>query len=64
MTVESVQTPEETEIRALYKQLLDSWNKHSAPNLRPCEEDGNQIGFDGSQVNGQQISNLISARSR
>ena len=54
MTIESVQTPEETEIRALHKQLLDSWNKHSAQEFAALfEEDGNQIGFDGSQVNGR-----------
>ena len=54
MTVESVQTPEETEIRALHKQLLDSWNRHGAQEFAALfEEDGNQIGFDGSQVNGR-----------
>jgi uncharacterized protein (TIGR02246 family) len=45
---------EENEVRALYTQLLDSWNKRSAADFAALfEEDGNQVGFDGSQINGQ-----------
>lgn len=40
------------EVHALYHQLLDSWNIRDAgrfPNL--FEDNGNSIGFDGSQMN-------------
>ncbi|QPA32928.1 SgcJ/EcaC family oxidoreductase [Thermaerobacillus caldiproteolyticus] len=45
---------QETEIRALYQQLLDGWNKRSADAMaEPFAEDGELIGFDGSQVIGK-----------
>jgi uncharacterized protein (TIGR02246 family) len=54
MNPQTIQKAEETEVRALYKQLLDSWNKRNAADFAALfEEDGNQIGFDGSQVNGR-----------
>jgi uncharacterized protein (TIGR02246 family) len=54
MNLESYKTTDEGEIGALYSQLLDSWNKRNAADFAALfEEDGNQIGFDGSQVNGQ-----------
>jgi uncharacterized protein (TIGR02246 family) len=38
-------------VRELYKQSLDSWNRHNDADFAALfEEDGNQIGFDGSQV--------------
>jgi uncharacterized protein (TIGR02246 family) len=45
---------QETEVRALYQQLLDGWNKRSADAMaEPFAEDGELIGFDGSQVIGK-----------
>jgi uncharacterized protein (TIGR02246 family) len=45
---------DDTEIRALYQQLLDGWNKRSADAMaEPFAEDGELIGFDGSQLEGQ-----------
>jgi uncharacterized protein (TIGR02246 family) len=45
---------QDTEIRALYQQLLDGWNKRSADAMaEPFAEDGELIGFDGSQVTGK-----------
>jgi uncharacterized protein (TIGR02246 family) len=49
-----IQKAVETEVRDLYKQLLDSWNRRNAADFAALfEADGNQIGFDGSQVNGR-----------
>lgn len=54
MNQKAIQKAEETEVRTLYKQLLDSWNQRNATDFAALfEEDGNQIGFDGSQVNGR-----------
>jgi uncharacterized protein (TIGR02246 family) len=45
---------DETEIRALYQQLLEGWNKRSADAMaEPFAEDGEVIGFDGSQLVGR-----------
>jgi uncharacterized protein (TIGR02246 family) len=45
---------DDTEIRALYQQLLDGWNKRSADAMaEPFAEDGELIGFDGSQLERQ-----------
>jgi len=42
-------SPDEIEVRALYRQMLDGWNKHSADAFAaPFAEDGDAIGFDGS----------------
>jgi len=44
----------EDEVRKLYQDLLDHWNKRSAPDLAGLfAEDGNLIGFDGSPINGR-----------
>ncbi len=44
----------EAEIRALYQQLLGNWNKRQGEAYAALfAEDGNLIGFDGSQVNGR-----------
>lgn len=54
MNSRSFQTTDESEVRGLYNQLLDSWNKCNAADFAArFEADGNQIGFDGSQVNGR-----------
>lgn len=45
---------DETEICALYQQLLEGWNKRSADDMAdPFLEDGELIGFDGSQILGR-----------
>src|SRR6266567_3182185 len=47
-------SPAEVEVRALYRQLLDGWNKRSADAFAvPFAEDGDVIGFDGSQMTGR-----------
>jgi len=48
------QTQSESQVQELYRDLLDAWNKRDAQAFAALyEEDGNQIGFDGSQMNGQ-----------
>src|SRR5215203_4993237 len=38
-------------IRRLYEQMLIAWNQQDAPAMAACfEEDGNLVGFDGSQA--------------
>jgi uncharacterized protein (TIGR02246 family) len=45
---------DEAAIRALYQQLLDSWNRRNAHDFAAIvAEDGNLVGFDGSQINGR-----------
>ena len=47
------QTQAESQVHELYRELLDAWNKRDAQVFAALyEEDGNQIGFDGSQMNG------------
>jgi uncharacterized protein (TIGR02246 family) len=42
------------EVSSLYQKILDSWNKHSATDFAALFfEDGNVVGFDGSQMNGR-----------
>jgi uncharacterized protein (TIGR02246 family) len=44
----------ETEVRALYRQILDGWNRASAEEFAaPFAEDGEVVGFDGSQSTGR-----------
>lgn len=44
----------ESEVRALYQQLLAGWNKRNAHEFAALfAEDGHVIGFDGSQYNGR-----------
>lgn len=44
----------ESEVRALYQQLLAGWNKRNAHEFAAMfAEDGHVIGFDGSQYNGR-----------
>jgi uncharacterized protein (TIGR02246 family) len=48
------QTQSESQVQELYRDLLDAWNKRDAQAFAALyEEAGNQIGFDGSQMNGQ-----------
>jgi uncharacterized protein (TIGR02246 family) len=43
------------EVRALYQQLLDGWNTRNANGMAaPFAEDGEVIGFDGSEMTGRQ----------
>ena len=47
-------SPDESAVRALYQQLLDSWNKRRADSFAALfAVDGYSIGFDGSQLIGQ-----------
>ena len=47
-------SPDESEVRELYRQMLDGWNKRSADAFAaPFAEDGESIGFDGSQLVGR-----------
>jgi uncharacterized protein (TIGR02246 family) len=46
--------PDEPAIRNLYHQLLAGWNRRKAGELAALfAEDGQQVGFDGSQYNGR-----------
>jgi uncharacterized protein (TIGR02246 family) len=52
---------DENEVRALYRQCLDGWNKRNADAMaEPFSEDAELIGFDGSQYLGKEemVSNL------
>ena len=45
---------DETEVRALYRQLLSGWNRRSADAIAESfVEDGDAIGFDGSELKGR-----------
>ncbi|MDB5200153.1 MAG: SgcJ/EcaC family oxidoreductase [Chitinophagaceae bacterium] len=45
---------DEQEVRNIYKDLLNAWNNNSASSFAKLfASDGNTIGFDGSQMNGQ-----------
>ncbi len=53
----------EDEIRALYHAMIDGWNRKSAEGFAaPFAEDGESIGFDGSQTVGQ--ANIVSDLQR
>lgn len=46
--------PDEAAVRALYEAMLAGWNKHDAQaQAAPFAEDGEVIGFDGSQMSGR-----------
>jgi uncharacterized protein (TIGR02246 family) len=53
----STMTPlsfDETEVCTLYQRIIDAWNKHDATAYAaPFAEDGEVIGFDGSQMVGR-----------
>ena len=45
---------DEAEIRALYQQMLESWNRRDAEAMAAAfAEDGESIGFDGSVMTGR-----------
>ncbi len=45
----------EDDIRSLYRSLLDAWNRRNAEEFAALyEQDGISIGFDGSQMKGQE----------
>jgi uncharacterized protein (TIGR02246 family) len=47
-------SPDEVEVRELYRQILDGWNKRNAEAFAvPFAVDGESIGFDGSQLVGR-----------
>jgi uncharacterized protein (TIGR02246 family) len=53
-------SPDEIEVRELYRQMLDGWNKRSTGAfVAPIAEDGDLIGFDGSQLIGR--AEIVSA---
>jgi uncharacterized protein (TIGR02246 family) len=44
----------EQEIKQLYQQLLEGWNRRSAADMAALfTQNGSVVGFDGSQMNGQ-----------
>jgi uncharacterized protein (TIGR02246 family) len=44
----------EQSVRLLYQQMLDGWNRRNAAEIAGLyTEDGNIVGFDGSQMNGR-----------
>jgi uncharacterized protein (TIGR02246 family) len=47
-------SPDQAAISALYHQLLDSWNRRNAHDFAAIvADDGNLVGFDGSQIDGR-----------
>ncbi len=51
---QDVPSSDEMEIRTLYRQMLDGWNQRNADAFAaPFAEDGEVIGFDGSQMTGR-----------
>jgi uncharacterized protein (TIGR02246 family) len=46
--------PDEIEVRELYRRMLEGWNERNAAAFAaPFAEDGESIGFDGSQLVGK-----------
>jgi uncharacterized protein (TIGR02246 family) len=51
---QSLPPADDTQVRALYSHMLDAWNKRDADAIAALfAEDGNLVGFDGSQLNGR-----------
>ncbi|MDQ2975612.1 MAG: SgcJ/EcaC family oxidoreductase [Acidobacteriota bacterium] len=51
---------DETEVKALYRQLLECWNHRDAAAFAALyEQDGACVGFDGSQMNGRPEIELV-----
>ncbi len=47
-------SPDESEVREFYRQMLDGWNNRSAYAFTVLSEwDGESIGFDGSPLVGR-----------
>ncbi|MGH7231061.1 MAG: SgcJ/EcaC family oxidoreductase [Nitrospiraceae bacterium] len=61
MSVQTVELPTsnsigEADIRALYQQLMDGWNRSSGEAFAaPFTEDGDFIAFDGTHVKGRHV---------
>jgi uncharacterized protein (TIGR02246 family) len=54
MTTEPNIVTDENEVGLLYQELLKRWNKRRASEMTDLfAEDGNLVGFDGSQINGR-----------
>jgi uncharacterized protein (TIGR02246 family) len=54
MSVKSIDPAADKEIRELYRQLLEAWDKRNARDFALLfAPDGNIVGFDGTQVFGQ-----------
>ena len=54
MTREPNIVTDEKEVGLLYQELLKRWNKRKASEMTDLfAEDGNLVGFDGSQINGR-----------
>jgi uncharacterized protein (TIGR02246 family) len=54
MTREPNIVTDEKEVSLLYQELLKRWNKRRASEMTDLfTEDGNLVGFDGSQINGR-----------
>ena len=54
MTREPNIVTDEKEVSLLYQELLKRWNKRRASEMTDLStEDGNLVGFDGSQINGR-----------
>ena len=50
----SLQVADETAVKSLYKAIIDGWNRREAAAMAaPFAEDGEMIGFDGSQIKGR-----------
>jgi uncharacterized protein (TIGR02246 family) len=50
----SLDAPDDARIDALYRQLLDSWNRRDADAFAALfDDEGQSIGFDGSPMSGQ-----------
>ncbi|MGZ3600819.1 MAG: SgcJ/EcaC family oxidoreductase [Ktedonobacterales bacterium] len=51
----STLSPDESAVRTLYQQVLNGWNAHNGDAFAtPFTEDGETIGFDGSQLIGKE----------
>jgi uncharacterized protein (TIGR02246 family) len=51
---------DEKEVGLLYQELLKQWNKRRASEMTDLfAEDGNLVGFDGSQINGRSEARTV-----
>ena len=60
MTREPNIVTDEKEVNLLYQELLKRWNKRRASEMTDLfAEDGNLVGFDGSQINGRSEARTV-----
>ena len=60
MTREPNIVTDEKEVGLLYQELLKRWNKRRASEMTDLfTEDGNLVGFDGSQINGRSEARTV-----